>query len=40
MEKKENLEKQKCTLQDLECGQKTEKTWKKRNGHYKTCIMV
>ena len=35
-----NIEKEKCTLQDLDYGEKTEKTWKMRQKHCLTCNMA
>jgi hypothetical protein len=41
--KKKNMENEKCTLNDLvysEKKKKHRKTWKMRNGHFRTSIMA
>ena len=35
-----NVKKDKCTLKDLEYGQKSEKTWKMRHTHCRTWNMA
>ena len=38
--KLKDMEKEKLTVQDLEYGEKTEKTWKMRNAHNRTGNMA